>query len=65
LGRGIFLPVQGVLNIDFEKLPSIQFYADTVQDAATKNLSVIKDRQGAYVIKNNMQVGAWFKPEGL
>lgn len=56
---------QGVLKIDFEKLPSIQFFGDTSQTNPVKIVTVIKTKEGEYNLKNNSQVTTWFKPESL
>lgn len=55
---------QGILKIDFEKLPTLRFYADTTQTTPIRTVSVTKDKQGEFTLKNNSQA-SWFNPEGL
>jgi hypothetical protein len=54
----------GILSIDFQKAPTLRFYADTAQALATKTFSVGRNKKGEYIIKNVKQA-AWFKPEQL
>lgn len=56
---------QGILNIDFEKLPTIGFYSDTMQKTPVKTVAVTKDKHGEYFLKNQDQVLSWFNPEGV
>jgi hypothetical protein len=56
---------QGMLNIDFEKLPTIGFYSDTMQKSPAKTVTVTKDKHGEHFLKNQEQVLTWFKPEGF
>ena len=56
---------QGIIKIDFEKLPTIHFFADTLKSSPTRTISVTKDKDGEFAIRNNEVVSSWFKPEGL
>jgi hypothetical protein len=56
---------QGILKIDFEKLPVINFFADTLKSRPIKTISVTRDKEGEFIIKNHVLVSSWFKPEGL
>lgn len=56
---------QGILNIDFEQLPTIQFFSDTTQSKPVRTVRVTKTKTEEYTLQNNSQVTTWFKPEGL
>lgn len=60
------IPVgQGIIQIDFEKLPSLEFFEDTTSSLPSKKVSVMKDKNQEFIIKNASQVNTWFKPESL
>jgi len=56
---------QGVVKIDFEKLPTLLFYSDTNNTTPLRTVSVTKDKGGEFIIKNSSHVRSWFNPEGL
>ena len=55
---------QGILKVDFIKLPTIAFYNDTLQAKPTKSVSVINSG-GNFILKNQKELDNWFKPEQL
>ena len=60
------IPVgQGVLKIDFAKLPVLQFYSDTGLTVPSKTIRIIKNSSEEYSIKNETGINDWFKPEQL
>ena len=60
------LPIgQGVIKIDYTKLPTLRFFADTNQTNPTKIIVIGKDKEGEFIIKNSKQVDTWFMPEQI
>jgi hypothetical protein len=60
------LPIgQGVIKIDYTKLPTLRFFADTSQTNPAKTIVISKDKDGEFIIKNSKQVGTWFMPEQI
>ena len=60
------LPIgQGVIKIDYTKLPNLNFYADTNQTKPTKIIVIGKDKEGEFIVKNSKQVDTWFIPEQI
>jgi hypothetical protein len=60
------LPIgQGVIKIDYTKLPTLRFFADTSQTNPTKTIVISKDEEGEFIIKNSKQVDTWFMPEQI
>jgi len=60
------LPIgQGVLKIDYTRLPTIHFFADTMQASPARTVIVNKDKEGEYIFKNQKQLESWFLPEQL
>ncbi len=56
---------QGILKIDFKRLPTLKFFNDTSSKFLPKTITVTKDKDGEFVIKNHLKVTTWFKPEGI
>lgn len=56
---------QGVIKVEFSKLPTLKFYNDTNQITPNKTLTIGKDKDGEFIIKNRKQVDDWFSPEQL
>lgn len=60
------LPVgQGVLKINFDKQPGLQFFEDTLQATPSRSVSVVTSANGELVIHSQKDPAAWFKPEQL
>ena len=60
------LPIgQGVIKIDYTKLPTLRFFADTNQTNPTEIIVIGKDKEGEFIIKNSKQVDTWFMPEQI
>lgn len=55
----------GILFIDYEKLPRLEFYVDTLQKSSAREVSIVRDYSGEYAVKNANQLTSWFMPEGL
>lgn len=56
---------QGILKINYQKLPTIHFYTDTLQQTPARSITVVKDQEGNYSIKNEKEVFKWFLPEQI
>ena len=56
---------QGVLKIDYTKLPTLRFFEDTLHATPVKTISIAKDKEGEYIIKNQKKANAWFMPEQI
>jgi hypothetical protein len=56
---------QGLVKIEFEKLPTLLFYSDTNKTTPLRTVSVTKDKEGEFIIENSSHVRSWFNPEGL
>lgn len=56
---------QGVIKIDYTKLPTLGFFADTNQTNITKIIVIAKDKEGEFIIKNSKEVYTWFMPEQI
>lgn len=60
------LPVGvGIIKIDFTKLPTLSFFADTSQVNPIKTISIVKNKADEFIIKNEKQDATWFMPEQL
>lgn len=60
------LPVgQGVIKIDYTKLPTLRFYDDTIQTTPTKTVTIGKDSEGEFILKNSKELSTWFVPEQI
>jgi hypothetical protein len=60
------IPVgQGVLKIDFAKLPTLQFYSDTNLAAPSRTINITKNQSEEYIIPHQTEDNTWFKPEQL
>jgi hypothetical protein len=52
----------GVISVDFQKSPKLMFYQDTIVSSTPKVISIGRDKEGEYILRNEKQAG-WFKPE--
>jgi hypothetical protein len=60
------LPIgQGVLKIDYTRLPTLHFFTDTTLTSPTRSVTIVRDKKGAYIFKNQKQMNSWFMPEQL
>ena len=60
------LPIgQGVIKIDYTKLPTLRFFGDTNQTNPLRTIAVGRDKEGEFIIKNAKQVDTWFMPEQI
>ena len=56
---------QGVIKINYTNLPTLLFYSDTSQTKGIKIVSIGKDEEGEYIIRNRKLVDMWFMPEQI